>query len=222
MSFIQTQGLTKIYGKGDSAVYALNNVNIDIPKGCFAAIAGASGSGKSTLLHMLGSIDRPTKGKVIIDGMDLFDQKENELAVMRRKLIGFIFQSFNLIPVLTVRENIELPLRLDNRRAESNYFAELIELLGLSRLQNRLPNQLSGGQQQRVAIARALITRPSIILADEPTGNLDSKNSSEVMLLLRQAVEKYEQTLVLITHDHVIAQQADGILSMRDGRVQGG
>lgn len=222
MSFIQTHGLTKVYGKGDSAVYALDNVNIDIPKGCFAAITGASGSGKSTLLHMLGAIDRPSKGKVIIDGMDLFNQKENELAVMRRQLIGFIFQSFNLIPVLTVRENIELPLRLDNRWAEANYLAELLELLGLSGLQNRLPNQLSGGQQQRVAIARALITRPAIILADEPTGNLDSKNSNEVMFLLRQAVEKYDQTLVLITHDHGIAKQADGILSMRDGRVQGG
>ena len=221
MSFIQTHRLTKIYGRGDNAVFALNDVNIDIPKGCFAAVTGASGSGKSTLLHMLGAIDRPTKGTVILDGIDVFKEKEKSLALMRRQMIGFIFQSFNLIPVLTVKENITLPLRLENEKPDEKYLEELLELLGIADRRDRLPNQLSGGQQQRVAIARALITRPAIILADEPTGNLDSRNSQEVMRLLRRAVELYQQTLVLITHDPSIAKQADGVLAMRDGRVQG-
>lgn len=221
MSFIQTHRLTKIYGRGDNAVFALNDVNIDIPKGCFAAVTGASGSGKSTLLHMLGAIDRPSKGTVILDGIDVFKEKENGLALMRRQMIGFIFQSFNLIPVLTVKENITLPLRLENEKPDEKYLEELLELLGIADRRDRLPNQLSGGQQQRVAIARALITRPAIILADEPTGNLDSRNSQEVMRLLRRAVELYQQTLVLITHDPSIAKQADGVLAMRDGRVQG-
>ena len=221
MSFIQTHRLTKIYGRCDNAVFALNDVNIDIPKGCFAAVTGASGSGKSTLLHMLGAIDRPTKGTVILDGIDVFKEKEKSLALMRRQMIGFIFQSFNLIPVLTVKENITLPLRLENEKPDEKYLEELLELLGIADRRDRLPNQLSGGQQQRVAIARALITRPAIILADEPTGNLDSRNSQEVMRLLRRAVELYQQTLVLITHDPSIAKQADGVLAMRDGRVQG-
>lgn len=221
MSYIQTHRLTKVYGRGDNAVFALNDVNIDIPKGCFAAVTGASGSGKSTLLHMLGAIDRPSKGTVLLDGIDVFKEKENGLALMRRQMIGFIFQSFNLIPVLTVKENITLPLRLENKKPDENYLEELLELLGIADRRERLPNQLSGGQQQRVAIARALITRPAIILADEPTGNLDSRNSQEVMRLLRRAVELYQQTLVLITHDPSIAKQADGVLAMRDGRVQG-
>lgn len=219
MSFIETRSLTKIYGTGETAVHALRRVNVSIEKGEFVAVTGASGSGKSTLLHMLGGIDRPTRGKVYIDGIELFASSDSTLAAMRRQMIGFVFQSYNLIPVLTVQENIFLPLKMDQQKPDRNYYNELIELLGLGGKQTRLPGQLSGGQQQRVAIARALIARPAIVLADEPTGNLDSENSAEVLRLLKESVEHFEQTLVLITHDSNVAEQADRIIVMRDGQV---
>lgn len=219
MSFIETRSLTKIYGTGETAVHALRRVNVSIEKGEFVAVTGASGSGKSTLLHMLGGIDRPTRGKVYIDGIELFASSDSTLAAMRRQMIGFVFQSYNLIPVLTVQENICLPLKMDQQKPDRNYYNELIELLGLGGKQTRLPGQLSGGQQQRVAIARALIARPAIVLADEPTGNLDSENSAEVLRLLKESVEHFEQTLVLITHDSNVAEQADRIIVMRDGQV---
>ena len=222
MRFIEAHNLTKVYGTGDNAFYALNDVSFCIDKGCFVAVTGASGSGKSTLLHMLGAIDRPTSGRVILDGSDIFKEDEDDLAYIRRELIGFIFQSFNLVPVLTVQENIMLPLKLANLPVDKKYMHELMEMLGILEKRNRLPNQLSGGQQQRVAIARALITKPAIILADEPTGNLDSKNTAEVMTLLKKAVRTYDQTLVLITHDPAIAKQADGVMVMRDGKVRRG
>ena len=219
MSFIETRSLTKIYGTGETAIHALRRVNVSIEKGEFVAVTGASGSGKSTLLHMLGGIDRPTRGKVYIDGIELFASSDSTLAAMRRQMIGFVFQSYNLIPVLTVQENIFLPLKMDQQKPDRNYYNELIELLGLGGKQTRLPGQLSGGQQQRVAIARALIARPAIVLADEPTGNLDSENSAEVLRLLKESVEHFEQTLVLITHDSNVAEQADRIIVMRDGQV---
>jgi putative ABC transport system ATP-binding protein len=219
MSFIETRRLTKIYGTGETAVHALRRVDVSIEKGEFVAVTGASGSGKSTLLHMLGGIDRPTRGKVYIDGIELFASSDSTLAAMRRQMIGFVFQSYNLIPVLTVQENICLPLKMDQQKPDRKYYNELIELLGLGGKQTRLPGQLSGGQQQRVAIARALIARPAIVLADEPTGNLDSENSAEVLRLLKESVEHFEQTLVLITHDSNVAEQADRIIIMRDGQV---
>ncbi|OJU10634.1 MAG: peptide ABC transporter ATP-binding protein [Clostridiales bacterium 43-6] len=219
MSFIETRSLTKIYGTGETAVHALRRVNVSIEKGEFVVVTGASGSGKSTLLHMLGGIDRPTRGKVYIDGIELFASSDSTLAAMRRQMIGFVFQSYNLIPVLTVQENICLPLKMDKQKPDRAYYNELIELLGLGGKQTRLPGQLSGGQQQRVAIARALIAHPAIVLADEPTGNLDSENSAEVLCLLKESVELFEQTLVLITHDGNVAKQADRIIVMRDGQV---
>lgn len=222
MSILQTQDLMKVYGRGETAVCALNRVNINIEKGEFVAITGASGSGKSTLLHMLGAVDRPTSGKVFIDGSDIFAMKEKNLAVFRRRKIGFIFQFYNLIPVLTARENITVPLMLDGQKADETYLEELMLTLGIKERENHLPNQLSGGQQQRVAIARALIHRPSIILADEPTGNLDTKNGREIISLLKSSVRKYGQTLVLITHDQSVAAQADRIIVIEDGCVAGG
>ncbi len=222
MSILQTQDLMKVYGRGETAVCALNRVNINIEKGEFVAITGASGSGKSTLLHMLGTVDRPTSGKVFIDGSDIFAMKEKNLAVFRRRKIGFIFQFYNLIPVLTARENITVPLMLDGQKADETYLEELMLTLGIKERENHLPNQLSGGQQQRVAIARALIHRPSIILADEPTGNLDTKNGREIISLLKSSVRKYGQTLVLITHDQSVAAQADRIIVIEDGCVAGG
>lgn len=222
MSFIQTQDLCKVYGKGETAVDALKNVNITVDKGEFIAITGASGSGKSTLLHMLGAVDTPTSGKVIIDGTDVFNAKEKELAIFRRREIGFVFQFYNLIPVLTAEENITIPIKLDGRDVEKEYLEEIIETLGLSDRRNHFPNQLSGGQQQRIAIGRAMINRPAIILADEPTGSLDTQNSREIMSLLKFAVRKYGQTLILITHDPAVAAQADRIISMEDGKVKGG
>ena len=222
MSILQTQDLMKVYGRGETAVCALNRVNINIEKGEFVAITGASGSGKSTLLHMLGAVDRPTSGKVFIDGSDIFSMKEKNLAVFRRRKIGFIFQFYNLIPVLTARENITVPVMLNGQKADETYLEELMLTLGIKERENHLPNQLSGGQQQRVAIARALIHRPSIILADEPTGNLDTKNGREIISLLKSSVRKYGQTLVLITHDQSVAAQADRIIVIEDGCVAGG
>ncbi len=222
MSILQTQDLMKVYGRGETAVCALNHVNINVEKGEFIAITGASGSGKSTLLHMLGAVDRPTSGKVFIDDSDIFSMKEKNLAVFRRRKIGFIFQFYNLIPVLTARENITVPVMLDGQKADETYLEELMLTLGIKERENHLPNQLSGGQQQRVAIARALIHRPSIILADEPTGNLDTKNGREIISLLKSSVRKYGQTLVLITHDQSVAAQADRIIVIEDGCVAGG
>jgi putative ABC transport system ATP-binding protein len=222
MSFIETRGLCKFYGKGETGVGALKNVSITIDKGEFVAITGASGSGKSTLLHMLGAVDTPTSGKVIIDGTDVFTSKEKELAIFRRRKIGFIFQFYNLIPVLTAEENITIPLKLDSKSVENKYLEEIIETLGLSDRRKHFPNELSGGQQQRIAIGRAMINRPDIILADEPTGSLDTKNSREIISLLKLAVRKYGQTLILITHDPSIAAQADRTIFMEDGRVRGG
>ncbi len=222
MSILQTQDLMKVYGRGETAVCALNHVNINVEKGEFVAITGASGSGKSTLLHMLGAVDRPTSGKVFIDDSDIFSMKEKNLAVFRRRKIGFIFQFYNLIPVLTARENITVPVMLDGQKADETYLEELMLTLGIKERENHLPNQLSGGQQQRVAIARALIHRPSIILADEPTGNLDTKNGREIISLLKSSVRKYGQTLVLITHDQSVAAQADRIIVIEDGCVAGG
>ena len=221
MQYITTQNLCKQYGQGDAAVHALKNINLGIDKGSFVAITGASGSGKSTLLHLLGGIDLPTSGKVFLDGVDLFATGEDELAALRRRMVGFVFQSFNLLPVLTALENILIPIKLGGMAVDEAYLAELVAFLGLSDKMNRLPGQLSGGQQQRVAIARALITRPAIILADEPTGNLDSQNSAEVLKILHACVSRYAQTLVLITHDQSVAAEADRIISMRDGCLEG-
>lgn len=222
MSILLTKDLCKVYGKGETAVHALKSVDISVEPGEFVAVTGASGSGKSTLLHMLGAVDLPTSGKVFIDGMDVFKNKEKELAAFRRRKIGFIFQFYNLIPVLTAEENIKVPLLLDGQKADEALMNELLETLGLSERRNHLPAQLSGGQQQRVAIGRAIIHKPAIILADEPTGNLDTQNSHEIIALLKASVRKYGQTLVLITHDPSIAAQADRVIMMQDGRVTGG
>ncbi|HBL5282941.1 TPA: ABC transporter ATP-binding protein, partial [Clostridioides difficile] len=211
--------LSKHYGKGESLVRALDNVDLEINEGEFVAIIGKSGSGKSTLLHMIGGLDIPTSGKVYIDNKNIFTLKEEELAVFRRRKIGFIFQSYNLIPSLNVWENVVLPIGLDGREVDESFIKELLKSLGLENKHDVLPNTLSGGQQQRVAIARALATRPAIILADEPTGNLDSKTSDEVMSILKSMSKKYSQTLVMITHDDSIAQMADRVIFIEDGRV---
>ncbi len=219
MKILYTENLSKHYGKGESLVRALDNVNLEINEGEFVAIIGKSGSGKSTLLHMIGGLDIPTSGKVYIDNKNIFTLKEEELAVFRRRKIGFIFQSYNLIPSLNVWENVVLPIGLDGREVDENFIKELLKSLGLENKHDVLPNTLSGGQQQRVAIARALATRPAIILADEPTGNLDSKTSDEVMSILKSMSKKYSQTLVMITHDDSIAQMADRVVFIEDGRV---
>lgn len=216
---LRTEHLCKYYGAGENEVRAVSDANIQIPRGEFTAIVGKSGSGKSTLLHMLGGLDRPTSGKVLIRGKDLFSLKEDDLAVFRRRKIGFVFQSFNLVSAINVWENIVLPVGLDNRQVEEDFVEDIIATLGLEKKKDRLPNTLSGGQQQRVAIARALASRPDLILADEPTGNLDSKTSDEVMALLKLSAQKYGQTLVMITHDEEVAQVADRILVMEDGKV---
>lgn len=217
MEMIRVENLCKTYGEGENQVKAIDNVSFSVEKGEFVAIVGSSGSGKSTLLHLLGGLDKATSGKVFITGKDISGYHDETLSIMRRRKIGFIFQSFNLIPVLTVRENIKMPILLDNAKPDTDYLNELIEMLGLTDRQEHLPNQLSGGQQQRVAIGRALITRPSLILADEPTGNLDTQNSSEVIALLKEASRKYEQTIIMITHNRSIAQSADRILQVSDG-----
>lgn len=219
MEILKTQNLRKTYGKGGTSVDALKSTNISINKGEFVAIIGPSGSGKSTLLHMLGGLDYPSGGKVIIDGTDIFAMKEKRVSIFRRRKIGFVFQAFNLVPVLSVEENIMLPLLLDHSVPDTAYISELIRTLGLEERKNHLPSQLSGGQQQRVAIGRALSTKPAIILADEPTGNLDSKNSKEVLTLLHMSVQRYSQTLVVITHNPEIASNADRVIRIEDGLV---
>ncbi|MCR8745637.1 ABC transporter ATP-binding protein [Romboutsia lituseburensis] len=220
MKILETINLTKIYGKDETQVNALDNANIYIEKGEFVAIIGPSGSGKSTMLHLLGGLERPTKGTVKIENQDIYKLSENKLAQYRRKKIGFIFQQYNLIPVLTVRENIEMPLMLDKANIDRAYIDDLMEFLGLTERQKHLPNQLSGGQQQRVAIARALAAKPAIILADEPTGNLDTKTTTEVMNLLKKSIKKYNQTLIMITHNDSVAQNADRIISIVDGKTK--
>ena len=217
MNLLEVEQLSKTYGTGEAAVHALKNVTFSVPKGEFVAVVGESGSGKSTLLNMIGALDTPTSGKVLIDGKDIFSMKERNLTVFRRRNIGFIFQSFNLIPELTVEQNMIFPVLLDYQKPNQTYLKELLTVLNLTERKNHLPNQLSGGQQQRVAIGRALMTRPSLILADEPTGNLDTQNSSEVVSLLKEASRKYEQTILMITHSRSIAQTADRILQVSDG-----
>lgn len=219
MNILKTSNLKKYYGNGENLVKAIDNDNIDIKEGEFVAIVGKSGSGKSTLLHMMGGLDNPTEGKVYINDKDIFSLKEEELAIFRRKNIGFIFQNFNLIPSLNVWENITLPVGLDGKEINKPFVTDIINSLGLESKVDALPNTLSGGQQQRVAIARALVARPAIILADEPTGNLDSKTSDEVMSLLKTMIKKYNQTLVMITHDETIAQMADRVIYIEDGKV---
>lgn len=217
MDLLQVNKICKTYGSGEAAVQALKNVSFTVPKGEYVAIVGESGSGKSTLLNMIGALDTPTSGRVLIDGKDTFAMKEGALTIFRRRNIGFIFQAFNLIPELTVEQNIIFPVLLDYQKPDKKYLEELLSVLNLRERRNHLPSQLSGGQQQRVAIGRAMITRPSLILADEPTGNLDSQNSSEVIALLKEASKKYEQTIIMITHNRTIAQTADRVLSVSDG-----
>ncbi len=217
MDLLEVRSVSKTYGSGETAVHALKKVSFSVPKGEFVAVIGESGSGKSTLLNMLGALDTPSFGKVLIDGRDIFAMKEKELTIFRRRNIGFIFQAFNLIPELTVEQNIIFPVLLDYQKPNRKYLEELLAVLNLTERRHHLPSQLSGGQQQRVAIGRALITRPSLILADEPTGNLDSQNSSEVIAMLKEASRKYEQTIIMITHNSGIAQTADRILEVSDG-----
>ena len=217
MDLLEVKDLCKTYGNGETAVQALKHVSFSVPKGEFVAVVGESGSGKSTLLNTLGALDTPTSGKVYIDGKDIFAMKEKQLTVFRRRNIGFIFQAFNLIPELTVEQNMMFPVLLDYQKPNKKYLEELLTVLNLKERRKHLPNQLSGGQQQRVAIGRALLTRPSLILADEPTGNLDSKNSSEVIALLHEASKKYAQTIIMITHSQSIAQTADRVLKVSDG-----
>ncbi|HBF8120746.1 TPA: ABC transporter ATP-binding protein [Clostridioides difficile] len=220
MEILRVENLTKSYGKNETKVDAIKNISLSVEKGTFIAITGPSGSGKSTLLHLLGGVDRPTSGKVYINDVDIYNLKTKDLAIFRRRNIGLIYQFYNLIPVLNVKENILLPAELDNRDIDSEYFDDLMKTLGLIDREKHLPNQLSGGQQQRTSIGRALINRPSIILADEPTGNLDSKNSKEILELLKLSVKKYNQTLIMITHDKNMALQADRIISIEDGTIK--
>ncbi|MBO7639091.1 MAG: ABC transporter ATP-binding protein [Treponema sp.] len=219
MSILEAKDLIKVYGHGENVVHALAGVNLEVNKGEFLAIVGTSGSGKSTLLHMLGGLDRPTSGDVIVDGIPIFNLKDDELTIFRRRKIGFVFQAFNLVPVLNVYENIVLPLELDGEKVDKEYVEEIIDTLMLTSKKEVLPNQLSGGQQQRVAIARALAFRPAIILADEPTGNLDSKTGQDVLSLLKVSADKYGQTIVMITHNDEIAQLADRIIRIEDGHI---
>ena len=219
MSILETKDLRKIYGSGDTEVRALDGVNLQIENGEFVAIVGTSGSGKSTLLHMLGGLDRPTSGSVIVDGKDIFSLKEEALTIFRRRKIGFVFQSYNLVPVLNVYENIVLPIELDGGKVNKEFVQRIVQTLGLDGRLDALPSQLSGGQQQRVAIARALAAAPAIILADEPTGNLDSRTSQDVLSLLKVTSQKFSQTIVMITHNEEIAQMADRIIRIEDGRI---
>lgn len=217
MDLLEVKSISKTYGSGETAVHALKRVSFSVPKGEYVAIVGESGSGKSTMLNMIGALDNPTSGKVLIDGKDIFAMKESKRTIFRRRNIGFIFQAFNLIPELTVEQNIIFPVLLDYQKPDRKYLEELLEVLNLKDRRNHLPSQLSGGQQQRVAIGRALITRPALILADEPTGNLDSQNSSEVIALLKNASKRYAQTIIMITHNRSIAQTADRVLQVSDG-----
>lgn len=216
---IQVEHLSKVYGKGENEVVALNDVSFSIKKGEFVAIIGPSGSGKSTLLHILGGVDRPTKGKVYFDGVDVYQQKEDQLAIFRRRQVGLIYQFYNLIPILNVLENMTLPVLMDGREVNQEFLTELVATLGLEGKEKKLPNELSGGQQQRTSIGRALMTSPLVVLADEPTGNLDSKNSQEIIQLLKTSNKKYNQTLIVITHDENIALQADRIIAIEDGGI---
>ena len=219
MEILRVDNLKKVYGKGENAVHALDGVSFSVEQGEFVAIIGPSGSGKSTLLHILGAVDVPTSGKVIMGCKDVFAQNEEALAIFRRRQVGLIYQFYNLIPVLNVTENITLPVLLDGRKVNEQRLQEMISLLGLDGREKHLPNQLSGGQQQRVSIGRALMNTPAVVLADEPTGNLDSKNSQEIMNLLRESNEKFHQTLIMITHDENIALQADRIIAIEDGKI---
>ena len=220
MELLRVENLSKSYGKGEAKVDALKNINLSIIKGEFIAIVGPSGSGKSTLLHLLGGVDKPTSGNVFINDINIYDLKEKDLAIFRRRNVGLIYQFYNLIPVLTVKENILLPAELDNRKIDKEYLEDLLKTLDLKERENHLPSELSGGQQQRTSIGRALINRPSIVLADEPTGNLDSKNSKEIVELLKVSVKKYNQTLIMITHDTNIALQADRVITIEDGIIK--
>ena len=219
MLVLKAENLRKIYGKGENQVKALDGVELSVEKGEFVAVVGTSGSGKSTLLHMLGGLDRPTSGKVYVDGKDIFSLKEEELTIFRRRKIGFVFQSYNLVPVLNVYENISLPIELDGKRADRKFIDSILKTLGLEEKVRSLPGQLSGGQQQRVALARALASKPAILLCDEPTGNLDSRTSQDVLSLLKVSSQKYTQTIVMITHNEEIAQLADRTIRIEDGRI---
>ena len=219
MELMRIEHLTKVYGSGENAVHAVDDVSFSVEKGEFLAIIGPSGSGKSTLLHILGGVDRPTSGKVYVDGQDVYAQDEEALAIFRRRQVGLVYQFYNLIPVLNVVENLTLPVLMDGRAVNQERLGELLDTLGLRGREKHLPNQLSGGQQQRVSIGRALMNAPAVVLADEPTGNLDSKNSQEIMNLLRESNEKFHQTLIMITHDENIALQADRIIAIEDGKI---
>ncbi len=221
MDILKIEHLSKIYGTGENSVKALDDVSFSVPQGQFLAIIGASGSGKSTLLHIIGGVDKPTDGKVFLDGQDVYAQNEEQLAIFRRRQVGLIYQFYNLIPVLNVTENITLPVLMDRRKVDKERLNDLLTTLSLKGRENHLPNELSGGQQQRVSIGRALMNAPSVVLADEPTGNLDSKNSQEIMELLKQSNKRYNQTLIVITHDENIALQADRIITITDGRIAG-
>ena len=220
MEILRVENLNKSYGKGEVKVEALKNVNLSINKGEFVVIVGPSGSGKSTLIHLIGGVDKPTSGTVFINDVDIYNLKEKDLSIFRRRNVGLIYQFYNLIPVLSAKENILLPAELDNRKIDKEYLDDLLNTLGLKERENHLPNELSGGQQQRTSIGRALINRPAIVLADEPTGNLDSKNSKEVIELLKLSVKKYKQTLIMITHDINIALQADRVITIEDGIIK--
>lgn len=222
MTILETKNLRKVYGSGDTMVTALDGVNLTVKNGEFVAVVGTSGSGKSTLLHMLGGLDRPTSGTVLIGGKDIFSLKDESLTIFRRRKIGFVFQAYNLVPVLNVHENIVLPVELDGKQPDSRFIGSIIETLGLKEKLNNLPSQLSGGQQQRVAIARALASKPAILLCDEPTGNLDSSTSQDVLSLLKVSSRKFSQTIVMITHNEEIAQLADRIIRIEDGRIVSG
>ena len=221
MEIVKVENLSKIYGKGNTKVVALDDVSFSIEEGEFVAIVGASGSGKSTLLHLLGGVDRPTRGNVIVNGKNIYNLKDDDLAIFRRREVGLIYQFYNLIPILNVVENITLPLDLDGRKAEEKELNDLIRLLGLENRKTHLPNELSGGQQQRVSIGRALVTHPAIVLADEPTGNLDSKSSDEIINLLKKCNKEYKQTIIMITHNMEIAKVADRIIVIEDGHIKG-
>ena len=219
MEFLRIENLCKVYGKGENEVRAVDNVSFTVPKGQMTAIVGASGSGKSTLLHMIGAVDRPTSGKILLDGQDIFAQNNKELAVFRRRQVGLVYQFYNLIPVLTAEENITLPILMDRRKPDKEHLEKVLEILGLKERRNHLPSQLSGGQQQRVSIGRALFSSPQVILADEPTGNLDSKSSAEIMELFRRSNREMNQTILIITHDRNIAEQCDRIIVLSDGKI---
>ena len=219
MEILRVENLCKTYGKGNTLVRALNDVSFSVEKGEFVAVVGASGSGKSTLLHILGGVDKPTSGKVFVEGQDVYKLNENNLAIFRRRQVGLIYQFYNLIPILNVQENITLPILLDNKEVDKKYLDEIIDTLGLKNRINHLPNELSGGQQQRVSIGRALMNRPSLLLADEPTGNLDSKSSKEIIELLKISNKKYNQTIIMITHDHNLALNANRIITIEDGKI---